>query len=106
MTEPEAMCQTATVQMSEALARWERDGGALAKTTLAHPAEGTDPSSTETLLAEVALRLGMVLQRCDDESAVHYRLVTLTDAPTLSEASNFRLTLDDVETVLMNRNPA
>lgn len=107
MTESKAMCPTAVLSMWQALARWEQDGGALARTTLAHPDVVVVPSNKDMLLAEVALREGMLLQRCDENGAAHYRLVARADAQTRgNDALDFALTLDDVETILLNRNPA
>ena len=49
----------------------------------------------------------MLLERSDENGAANYRLVLQDDAPLPStETASFKLTLDDVETILMSRSPA
>ena len=102
-----AVPQNAAAQMAAALARWERDGGSIAKAMPGRLACHADPSETESVLADIALRQGMRLERFDRTTATTYRLVPLDWIPTGRETeANFELTLDDAETILMNSNPA
>jgi hypothetical protein len=99
--------ENAAGQMTEALARWERDGGAHAKTMTGRPVDGPVPLGIESVLADVAKRQGMLLERSGDNGAADYRLVPQDHALLPgTESTSFKLTLDDVETILMNGSPA
>jgi hypothetical protein len=107
MREQKPVSGNATVEMAEALARWERDGGAHAKVTTGRTADWPVPTDAESILADVATRQGMLLERSDENGAANYRLVLQDDAPRPSmDPASFKLTLDDVETILMSRSPA
>ena len=107
MSENDSASQNAAAQTAAALARWERDGGAIAKATPERLASHADPSETESVLADIALHQGMRLERFDQISVASYRLVPLGWIPTGRKTkANFKLTLDDAETILMNSNPA
>ena len=106
MNEPETASQAATPQMLQALARWEQDGGARASTKQNQPAASLPLLGPASVWAEIALRQGMRLERCD-RGAANYRLVIQEAVPSQREdPANFKLTLGDVETILMNSNPA
>ena len=107
MNETNTKSQIAAAQMSQALARWERDGGALAKSTLTRSSDATAPPGSESALADVAFRQGMLLEGCHEDGATNYRLVPQGESPSRCEdPASFKLTLNDVETILMNRSPA
>ena len=91
--------------MSDALARWERHGGALARAAPVSREEGADILTTEDVLSDIAIQQGMILERRDDNGNANYRLVPRGATP-LNDAGDFKLTLEDVETILMNPNPA
>ena len=107
MNEREMKSRSAAAQMSDALARWERDGGALARTPVPVRDDQADSSRTEAVFADVAMRQGLILERRDDNGAATYRLAPRGEAPpAVADPVDFKLTLEDLETVLMNRNPA
>lgn len=107
MNEREASSRSAAAQMSDALARWERDGGALARAVRGNREDGPDTSTTEAVFSDVAIQQGMLLERREDNGAANYRLVPRGETRALlNDRGDFKLTLGDVETILMNRNPA
>jgi len=107
MKEQKPVSGNAAVQMAEALARWERDGGAHAKSTTDQPGVWPCPTDAELIWADVAKRQGMLLERSDENSVANYRLVLQDGGPLPGmETASFKLTLDDVETILMSRSPA
>ena len=105
MKEQKPVSGNAAVQMAEALARWERDGGAHAKSTTDQPGVWPCPTDAELIWADVAKRQGILLERSDENGGANYRLVLQAPLPD-TETASFKLTLDDVETILMSRSPA
>ena len=67
---------------------------------------GADTPTTEAVFSDAAIQQGMILERRDDNGAVNYRLVPRDTRLRLNDAGVFKLTLEDVETILMNSNPA
>lgn len=105
MNEPETPSQGTAAPMLKALARWEQDGGAHGNAMQTRPPAGQPPLAEDAVWAEIALQQGMRLERCDRGGA-NYRLVVQGAVPPQHEVAGFKLTLDDVETILMNSNPA
>ena len=54
MKVPKTASENAAAQMAEALARWERDGGAHAKSTTGRTAVWPRPTDAESVWADVA----------------------------------------------------
>ena len=69
MNEREASSRSAAAQMSYALARWEGDGGALARAARGNREDGADTPTTEAVFSDVAIQQGMILERRDDNGA-------------------------------------
>lgn len=63
--------RNAGAQMSDALARWERDGGAPARAARRYSDDAPDTTVAEAVFSDVAIQQGMILERRDDEA---YRL--------------------------------
>ena len=97
----------ADFQMAEALVRWERDGGAPAAVGSPPNYELAPKNGREAAFGEAAALQGLRLERHDIGSANSvYRLLRADQVTTSAEALEFKLSLDDVETILMNRSPS
>ena len=97
----------ADFQMAEALVRWERDGGAPAALGSAPNDKLVPQNGPEAVFGEAAALQGLRLERHDNggENSV-YRLLRADQVPMSAVALEFKLSLDDVETILMNRSPS
>ena len=97
----------ADFQMAEALVRWERDGGAPAAVSSAPNDKLATQNGREAVFGEAAALQGLRLERQDNGGTnLVYRLLRADQVPTSAVALEFKLSLDDVETILMNRSPS
>ena len=95
------------LQMSEALARWDRDGGAPAQGRVQTRNDFSVRSTGEAVLTSVAAEQGLMLDcRRDTLTKTSYRLRDRRHALSENNDLDFKLTLEDIETILMYGNCA